>query len=89
MFRLYNCRHCRVEDCKFRDKEKKGVALKIEGEKTKNIVVDGCHLKLIFDSLLYARSAGSNEELLASWAVFHIEWAFTLQKLNVTRKSLP
>jgi hypothetical protein len=42
MLRLSNCRYCRIEDCEFHGKDTLGVTLKIDGEKTRFIEIDGC-----------------------------------------------
>jgi hypothetical protein len=50
MLSLSNCQDCRVEGCKFHDKDTKGVGLKIAGPETKKIVVDNCEFyKLTYD----------------------------------------
>jgi len=54
MLSLSNCQDCRVEGCKFHDKDTKGVGLKIAGEHTKRIVVDDCE----FYNLTYDQENG-------------------------------
>jgi poly(beta-D-mannuronate) lyase len=54
MLSLSNCKDCRVEGCKFHDKDSKGVGLKIAGEDTKRIVVDNCE----FYDLTYSKDNG-------------------------------
>src|SRR5918996_1596866 len=51
MLTLSNCQDCRVEGCKFHDKDTEGVALKMRGGDTKRIVVDNCEFyKLTYNA---------------------------------------
>jgi len=54
MLTLSNCQDCRVENCKFHDKDTLGLGLKIAGEKSKGTVVEGCE----FYNLKYSESNG-------------------------------
>ena len=49
MLTLSNCQDCKIEGCKFHDKNTKGLGLKIAGENTKRVHVDNCEFfKLTF-----------------------------------------
>jgi Chondroitinase B len=43
MLTLSNCVGCVVSKCKFHDKDTSGLFIKIEGEKSKDNVIEGCH----------------------------------------------
>ena len=68
MLHLSDCRGCTVSKCKFHDKDTVGVALKIDGEKTKDNIVEDCE----WWDLSYDEGNGGEPVRLGNSRVSHL-----------------
>jgi len=68
MLHLSDCRGCKVSKCKFHDKNTVGVALKIDGPKTKGNIVEDCE----WSNLTYSEGNGGEPVRLGNSRVSHL-----------------
>ena len=78
MLHLSDCRGCTVSKCKFHDKDTVGCTLKIDGEKTKDNIVEDCD----WWDLSYDEGNGGEPVRLGNSRVSHLIYNTTVKRCS-------